>query len=404
MRINSVLLNILLLILLAILIYLYLYTNYSTYEKFDTSSYKNFDNSYEGSDSLTTSQTTTQNKIHNPIINNTRDGSYPSVAFMSGNSIVCYNGVFNVDNKEASNKLKNGYYWINLPVVGPRLIYCISDETIFGGGWMLAMRSVVNSKTFNYDSKHWTRNSTLNADTNTITSLFPDKDEKSNRNLIKQGLLNKEYKTEFAKSSIGSKINNTTDSAKYDCKLDTFNYFNTKEFMVIFYYNDINGGDINNNNGWIWKETITETGNGVSLLQLFYFLEQRDFSTINNIKANYASYNLYDKKNLNSKIKKSDGTYPLWYVLKSSNLNFFGFNYEQNNNFKNYSAVRLGFLFSNDNNKSTINGIGLGYHPNKDAYSAGRYVNGDVDTQQGPMKDINTETSATSMSFELYVR
>jgi len=402
MRINSVLLNILLLILLAILIYLYLYTNYSTYENFESSQIVDINNLNIGTLNPTTSQIMPLIEISNPKIDDqTKDGSLPSFAFRSANSIINYNEVM------INNNLKNGYYWVNLPVAGPRFIYIISDESIFGGGWLLAMRSVVNSKTFNYDSKHWTRNSTLNADLNSIKSLFPDSTNPNN-DLIAEGTLNKTYKKSFEISSIGSIIQTTTDS-RYDCKLDTFNYYNAKELMIIFYYNNINGGDFKDNkNGWIWKETLTETGNGITLLQLFQFLEQRDFNTKTNIKANYAVNFFEDtKKNTISKIKKDD-TYPIWYASKSPNFNFYGINYEQSNGASNYSAVRLGYLFTNESKtKITINGIGLGYSPpnqNENVFSAGRYSNDDVDTTKGPSKNPNTEKSATSMSFELYVR
>jgi hypothetical protein len=56
---------------------------------------------------------------------------------------------------------ENGVYWINLPSVGPTLVYCIMDPNCSGGGWMLAMKGV-QGNTFHYESDHWKTFTTLN--------------------------------------------------------------------------------------------------------------------------------------------------------------------------------------------------------------------------------------------------
>ena len=55
----------------------------------------------------------------------------------------------------------NGVYWIDVPNVGPKQIYCILDPSYDGGGWMMVMKATRGS-TFQWSSSYWTSNNTLN--------------------------------------------------------------------------------------------------------------------------------------------------------------------------------------------------------------------------------------------------
>ena len=50
----------------------------------------------------------------------------------------------------------DGVYWINLPTVGPKKVYCaMNSNHLGGGGWMLAWKCTRGS-TFPYNSNYWT--------------------------------------------------------------------------------------------------------------------------------------------------------------------------------------------------------------------------------------------------------
>jgi len=70
-----------------------------------------------------------------------KDGSSPATAAVSAASIKTQTGT-NTD----------GTYWIDLPTVGPTLVYCLMNSSANGGGWMLAMKST-RGTTFNYRSE-----------------------------------------------------------------------------------------------------------------------------------------------------------------------------------------------------------------------------------------------------------
>jgi len=55
----------------------------------------------------------------------------------------------------------DGVYWIDLPSVGPKQVYCIMDSNYDGGGWMMALKAT-RGTTFSYGSSYWTSTNTLN--------------------------------------------------------------------------------------------------------------------------------------------------------------------------------------------------------------------------------------------------
>jgi len=63
--------------------------------------------------------------------------------------------------KNARPDAGDGVYWIDLPVVGPRQIYCLMDKRYDGGAWMMVMKAT-RGNTFEYASSYWTTRNTLN--------------------------------------------------------------------------------------------------------------------------------------------------------------------------------------------------------------------------------------------------
>ena len=56
----------------------------------------------------------------------------------------------------------DGVYWILLPSVGAKQVYCMMDTNhLGGGGWMLAWKCTRGS-TFHYDTSYWTSTNTYN--------------------------------------------------------------------------------------------------------------------------------------------------------------------------------------------------------------------------------------------------
>jgi hypothetical protein len=84
------------------------------------------------------------------IIGNDKDGSTSARAAPSAAAI-----------KELTLTNVNGVYWINLPTVGPRQIFCIMDSSINGGGWMMMLKAT-RANTFAFLSSYWTTANVLN--------------------------------------------------------------------------------------------------------------------------------------------------------------------------------------------------------------------------------------------------
>jgi hypothetical protein len=124
----------------------------------------------------------------------------------------------------------NGPYWIKYATNKPaKLVYCIMDSMVFGGGWMLALKGAKNSGEFVYHASHWTNDSVLN-----------------------------ETHDNFADFT----------NAKYDI----YNYYSATDCLAIFDANDTKGELTFNNYpeyGWIWHIPNFNGKDKISLLDFF---------------------------------------------------------------------------------------------------------------------------------------
>ena len=126
----------------------------------------------------------------------------------------------------------DGIYWIDLPQVGPKQIYCIMDSSYDGGGWMMVMKAT-RGTTFGYYASYWTTTNVLNT-----TQL------------------------------------NTNDG---DAKFDVFNYFAARDIMAVWPDLSPNTGCFNVGRGKTWLENGFNGGARTTLPNFFtnqdrYFL------------------------------------------------------------------------------------------------------------------------------------
>jgi len=168
-------------------------------------------------------------------------GMSSSSAFFSVADILCEKRMAHLKGETAGISYPNGYYWINIRN-GPKLLYLITDESINSGGWLLAMRGVQNSETFNLrnDKKYlYYLKSTVLLQQNSRYLLGLNIKENVNYNPT-AGLLqyNNDLSQSFITSSIGSKIltaPNQRAISTYDAKFETFNAYILREIMIIFH-------------------------------------------------------------------------------------------------------------------------------------------------------------------------
>lgn len=97
--------------------------------------------------------------------------------------------------KAANPNAGDGVYWIDLPTVGPKQIYCLMDKRYDGGCWMMVMKAT-RGDTFTYSSSYWTSRNVLNE--------------------------------------------NDTDRSDSDAKFETFNYFEGYDLLAT--WPDLSGG------------------------------------------------------------------------------------------------------------------------------------------------------------------
>ena len=393
MKIEFFMFSILSLIVLIFLVYIYIHI-YCTYEMFEESEQSYKDSVKQGEITFNATDST-DIAVEDPN-NKTFDNwslelgaleKYipPELSFLNGSTIEkaapnakfildMYNGLKTTNPNIILPKPKNGYYWINLNVVGPKYIYCIMEESFYGGGWMLAMRAVSNSKTFRYRSEHWTNNTTLKSSDEDIKTTLRYK-------------VGDYDSSDFYTSSIGTSI--YSDAANiYDAKFDTFNYFPAREWMSIFYNKNIStqtpitGGDLPENiRGWVWNESdINYNGKVCTPLEIYQNLDKsvrggRFNKNINLIKNNE------DPRNLNK--FKNNGKKKIW--SSQSGAKWYGINFDYNSWWDwRGSSVRWGFTWNNEGDfesNDVHGGIGVDYdtaqggHRNSNnGYSCGDFI------------------------------
>jgi len=402
MKIKSIILNVLFIIILICLIYFFIYLNNSNFENFAGTDPVEI----TSEESIVASEV---NLIEDVITNNGLTFNKP---LKNANFGYILESVAN-DN-EFKPKFIDGYYWVNIQNIGSQYIYCIMDKKYFGGGWMLAMRSVIGSKNFSYDSTYFKQPSTLNIDSKFIA------------NNVINGLRSNDFKI----SSIGEKIyNKNLDPNIFDAKFHTFNYTNASEWMAIFYVKDnkgniITGGDYEKNTrGWVWYEKdvkIQATDNFnknfnkiVSPLELFRFLDEN--KKARKISSKFAQN--MGGKFTNAKVRKGQNPLTNTNIIFSSqpisedNTSFYGINYINSN--RPVSNIRWGFSFndSEDSSNDAFSGIGTSYidvsnvngSQNKNAYSAGNFEMSDnpkVEFLDRPLPELRN----ASYAVEWYVR
>jgi len=225
----------------------------------------------------------------------------------------------------------DGVYWIDLPGVGPKQVYCIMDSNYNGGGWMMAMKATTGT-TFNYNANYWTTANTLNP-------------------------------TDLSR-------------ANADAKFDTMNYFQAKDMMAVF--PDIsNGGSIAGSTiGWTWLQNNFYDGGRITPIGFF--------------GINYPTMNAGGS----GKFIRDAKTFSGWAsgVFSSQvDVRFYGFNYTNNPQYNTNARVRWGFGW-NENGEglypssfvsaygsNDVSG-GIGMDSSYGNYSAGDKINCCQDT------------------------
>jgi hypothetical protein len=242
-----------------------------------------------------------------------KDGSSPDAAAVSAAAIKTLTGT-NTD----------GTYWINLPTVGPTLVYCLMNSSADGGGWMMAMKAT-RGTTFSYSANYW----------NTINTLNP---------------------TAY----------NRNDG---DAKFDIMNYFASKDIMALWPDITTNGGGLGTNpyNCWSWLQNNFYSGTTTTLVDFFNTQGTYNTGTVNT-SGNYGGYF--------TGLAKSSTSWANGVFSSQNAINFYGFNFKNypNPSYGNGTAkVRWGFGW-NENSEGNYTGpatLASGGAPGSDDVSGG---------------------------------
>jgi hypothetical protein len=209
--------------------------------------------------------------------------------------------------KAAYPTATDGVYWIDLPTVGPKQIYCLMDSKYDGGGWMMAMKTATSSTTFNYASTYWYTANVL------------------------------------------SETDLTRNNA--DAKYDVMNYYPAKDIFAV--WPDISNsgtesGSIDNLTNWTWlQNNFHNSGSTTTLISKF---------------ASSPTQTALETNTSGSTTFSGYGT-PF---SKQTGYMFYGFNYQGNSSHK----VRWGFSWNNETDQAT-NDVSAGIGLSARSYSAG---------------------------------
>lgn len=453
MKIKSIILNILFIVILICLIYFFIYLNNSNFENFyDIPDCCAFSNQQCSDGTKCPEITVKGSEVNNNVVNglsiqNSKsepvkgDGFSFDTPLPSADFGYILQKVANTDISEDKfvPQYKDGYYWINLPIEGTKYIYCIMDTNYWGGGWMLALRSVYNSRNFSYNSSYFTKANTLNDNSKKIDNIIKDIP-----------------KEDFNISSIGKKIyDENLDPNIYDAKFETFNYSKAVEWMAIFYVKNpkiadkdlknqkIIGGDmlLNNTKGWIWREKNVKKPNNdgssgtepISPLELFVqldalqskspasmngrrnlapiYMEKQRSEYAQNITGKFLNYSPEELTKNDKKINQIWSSQP-----KKNGKSFYGINYNDSSAANGKSLVRWGFTFndvSTDDTNDVYAGIGLSYGgedengvalPNMKGFSAGNFESKGKDPNKFDVHPLHEILRNRSYAVEWYVR
>ena len=264
------------------------------------------------------------------------DGSSPDKAAISAKYI-----------QEMFNRTTDGAYWINIPSIGPRQIFCIMNPSVNGGGWMMTLKGTRGS-TFNYSASYWTTDNVLN------------------------------------------ETDATRDDA--DAKYETYNKYTASEWLAVFPDTGVAGGDVPGGyaGGWTWHEQ-NPVGLPMTLLHFYTNINEQYIkyiitgATVDSIREySRGQISPFNIKKFNSSLI----TVQYGYNGATTGMLLYAVNYKNGT-----SATKWGFSGNNETDQAT-NDSSFGIGMNRLSYSAG---------------DINGCCPATtgldrSMRFEWYIR
>lgn len=200
--------------------------------------------------------------------------------------------------KSAYPNSTDGVYWIDLPTVGPKQIYCLMDNKYDGGGWMMAMKATAGT-TFNFAADYWYTTNTLN-------------------------------ETDLTRNNA-------------DAKYDAMNYYPAKDVLALWPDIAASGtesGSIDNLSNWSWLQNNFHSSGATTTL-ISKFAASPTQSSIETSTTGAISFSGYGTP-----------------FSKQVGYMFYGFNYQGNASHK----VRWGVSWNNEADQNTNDvsvGIGL---------------------------------------------